>query len=60
MQFKECYELFKRNRTRGMRRTSWQNNLILTIDYFGSIVYNYNWLYGFSEEDLTATDWVIV
>jgi len=60
MQFKECYELFKRNRTRGMRRTSWNNNLVLTIDYFGSIVYNYNWIYCFSEEDLTATDWEIV
>ena len=60
MTFKECYEIFKNNRTRGMRRTSWNNNLVLTIDYFGSIVYNYNWIYGFSEEDLVATDWEIV
>jgi hypothetical protein len=60
MTFKECYEIFKNNRTRGIRRTSWNNNLILTIDYFGSIVYNYNWIYGFSKEDLIATDWEIV
>ena len=60
MTFKECYELLKNQRTRGMRRTSWNNNLILTIDYFGSIVYNYDWLYGFSEEDLTSNDWEII
>ena len=60
MTYKECYEEFKKQRTRGMRRTSWNNNLVLTIDYNNSIVYNYNWLYTFSEEDLASTDWEIV
>ena len=60
MIYKECYEMLKLNKTRGMRRTSWQNNLILTIDKSNSIVYNYNWLYGFTEEDLNATDWEII
>lgn len=60
MTYKECYEILKLNKTRGMRRTSWQNNLILTIDKSNSIVYNYNWLYCFTKEDLEATDWEIV
>ena len=60
MTYKECYEMLKLNKTRGMRRTSWQNNLILTIDKSNSIVYNYNWLYCFTKEDLEATDWEIV
>jgi len=60
MTYKECYEEFKKQRTRGMRRTSWNDNLILTIDIYGSVVYNYNWLYGFTEEDLNATDWEII
>ena len=60
MIYKEYYEMLKLNKTRGMRRTSWQNNLILTIDKSNSIVYNYNWLYCFTKEDLEATDWEIV
>jgi hypothetical protein len=60
MIYKDCYEMLKLNKTRGMRRTSWQNNLILTIDKSNSIVYNYNWLYCFTKEDLEATDWEIV
>ncbi|MGM9878527.1 MAG: hypothetical protein ACI31R_00645 [Bacilli bacterium] len=60
MTYKECYEMLKLNKTRGMRRTSWQNNLILTIDKSNSIVYNYNWLYCFTKEDLEASDWEIV
>lgn len=60
MLYKNCYEELKKNRTRGMRRTSWQNNLILTLDKWNSVVYNYNNLYCFSNEDLEATDWEIV
>lgn len=60
MTYKDCYELLKKNRTRGIRRISWQSNLILTIDYFGSIVYNNNWLYCFSNDDLMATDWELI
>lgn len=60
MIYKDCYEMLKLNKTRGMRRTSWQNNLILTIDKSNGIVYNYNWLYCFTKEDLEATDWEIV
>ena len=60
MIYKDCYEMLKLNKTRGMRRTSWQNNLILTIDKSNSIVYNYNWLYCSTKEDLEASDWEIV
>lgn len=60
MIYKDCYEMLKLNKTRGMRRTSWKNNLILTIDKSNSIVYNYNWLYCFTKEDLETTDWEIV
>lgn len=60
MTYKDCYELLKKNPTRGMRRTSWVTNLILTYDKNGSIVYNNNWLYCFSDDDLIAIDWEIV
>lgn len=60
MSFNECYNYLKQNKTRGMRRTSWQSNLILMLDKSNSVVYNYNWIYCFADDDLTATDWEIV
>ena len=60
MNYKEAIEYLQHNKTRGIRRNSWNNNLVLTIDYSNSIVYNKNWLYAFSKEDVEATDWEIV
>lgn len=60
MTFDECYNYLKQYKTRGMKRTSWNNNLILMLDKIDSVVYNYNWLYAFNDDDLSATDWEII